>query len=337
MHYVLISTCGIAYFSSPLAVTYTQHQLVSSRTEIRTRFSGLSGVYLWTNVQTGSQYVGSSNNLGLRLIDYFSVSYIHDQVDRGSIISRAILKYGLASFTLQVIVTGVSYPRDTPISLRSYIRIEQYYLDTYDCAYNVNLIASPVSYTVPTSTPNKGAANASYGLIGANSFAWNRSHSPEDLASFSATRGTTPLFVYSLTTLLLLFSFTSGKAFSIWANGSARFGADTYFHVLASPGQAVQLGTNYIVTVTLITPDMLAQLRATLPVVNMPVARAHKPGAMTVYGMNVLTGELEVWPSQEACTRALVGRSFVNKSTIRIRIDKGILYKGYLLSNTPFK
>lgn len=125
---------------------------------------------------------------------------------------------------------------------RPYICIEQYYLDTYDCVYNIKKIAFSSSYTTPLNVLNRATANAFFGLTGTSSFAWEKSHSLGDLAWFSATRGTTPLFVDCSFTLNLL-----GAGLSVDpAGGSARFGADVFAHVLAAPGQAVRLGTDYI-------------------------------------------------------------------------------------------
>lgn len=328
---------GLAYFSSPNAGTYLNPS--SERTLLRTLYAGQSGVYLWTNTLTGSQYVGISNDLGSRLIDYFLNSYLLKQLPRGSIISRALLKYGMAVFTLQVLVTGPSLPNTMPKTPEAcpYLALEQYYLDTYACAYNVNLTATLSAYSGPTGVPlNQGEANASFGLTSTNAFAWGLSHSPSDILSFSLARGVTALFVYALSTLSLLMSFHSGVAFSTWANGSKRLGSDVHASVLASVVQAVLFESVFIVTAVPMTPEQLKLILHALPVFNVPAPRLHLPGATAIYGKQVSTGILRDWPSQEACTYELTGRRFVNKATMKLRLDKGLEYKGYLLQTKPF-
>lgn len=40
------------------------------------------GVYVWTHISTGNQYVGSSKNMKTRIRSYFSTSYHNGQLNR---------------------------------------------------------------------------------------------------------------------------------------------------------------------------------------------------------------------------------------------------------------
>lgn len=134
---------------------------------IRTAFLGKRGVYLWTNKINGQQYIGSAMNLSSRLSDYYTNSYLKYQSTRGSVISAAILKYGLSNFSLQIIELGPSPTRET-ISVNSdFILLEQYYLDRYILNYNVRRIAlGPAPVLNPNSDYNKGNTNNQFSKKG---------------------------------------------------------------------------------------------------------------------------------------------------------------------------
>ena len=59
---------------------------------------GFSGIYMLTNKITGDIYIGQSKNLALRLNNYFNISYLKSK--ESLIISRALIKYGYANFSL---------------------------------------------------------------------------------------------------------------------------------------------------------------------------------------------------------------------------------------------
>ena len=50
--------------------------------------------------------IGSSKNLGNRLVEYFRPSYLEAQSSRGSVISRALNAYGLDAFSLSILSIG---------------------------------------------------------------------------------------------------------------------------------------------------------------------------------------------------------------------------------------
>jgi group I intron endonuclease len=168
---------------------------------IRTSFVKKRGVYLWTNKINGKQYVGSAMDLSSRLSAYYTNSYLKYQSTQGSVISAAILKYGLSQFSLQVIVLGPSPTRDTISVSSDFILLEQYYLDRYILKYNVRRIAlGPAPVLNPNYNNNKGESNTQFGKKGPEGAAWNRHHSPEQKALWSLTRST-PIFVYDYSTL----------------------------------------------------------------------------------------------------------------------------------------
>ena len=70
---------------------------------------GLSGVYLWYNNTNSKYYIGQASNLGGkkegRLVRYYHNSYVskYSKGKSKSLILKAILKYGLESFSLAVL------------------------------------------------------------------------------------------------------------------------------------------------------------------------------------------------------------------------------------------
>jgi group I intron endonuclease len=93
-----------------------------------------SGIYCWTNIITGSFYIGSSANLTKRLGNYFSPRYLKRELLRNnSIISKSLLKYGYANFSLDII----EYCELDLLIIR-----EQYYIDLLKPEYNILKVAN---------------------------------------------------------------------------------------------------------------------------------------------------------------------------------------------------
>lgn len=171
---------------------------------VRNNHNDKRGVYLFTNLDNGNQYVGSSKNLSHRLGEYYRPSYLNIQATRGSVISQALLKHGHDKFSLQVLELG-NTPSYHDVSMDSdYIKKEQYYLDNYTLVYNMNRFASPSAYVATPKGPvNVGTENPQYGLFGPAGAAWGLTHSPEQIALWSKERSI-PVFIYSPLSLELI-------------------------------------------------------------------------------------------------------------------------------------
>jgi hypothetical protein len=62
------------------------------------------GVYRWINNENGKTYVGSSVNLTRRFTNYYSIGYLlRESKSNNSVIYRALLKYGYANFSLEIL------------------------------------------------------------------------------------------------------------------------------------------------------------------------------------------------------------------------------------------
>ena len=89
----------------------------------------MSGVYKWTNLINAKLYVGSSINLSKRFLKYYNDNLLAKD---NMLISKAILKYGRANFSLEII----EY-----CSSKNVTQKEQYYLDLLKPKYNILKIA----------------------------------------------------------------------------------------------------------------------------------------------------------------------------------------------------
>ena len=83
------------------------------------------GIYRWVNLKNQKSYIGSSISLSQRLKYYFS-----QQSLQGSdlVINRAILKHGLANFSLEIL----EYCNCTDLATK-----KKYYLQKYRPEYNL--------------------------------------------------------------------------------------------------------------------------------------------------------------------------------------------------------
>lgn len=118
---------------------------------------GKSGIYMWTNSLTGDIYIGQSADLSKRFRKYFTISYIKSRNEL--IISRALIKYGYANFSVAVL----EYCDKSDLCVR-----EQYYLDKFNPQYNILKIAgssSPPGAVGPRgggTTPPPGASSLGF-------------------------------------------------------------------------------------------------------------------------------------------------------------------------------
>lgn len=91
------------------------------------------GVYRWINNENGKTYVGSSVNLTRRFTNYYSTGYLlRESKSNNSVIYRALLKYGYANFSLEILEYC-----ETPCV----IFWEQYYMGLLGPEYNILSIA----------------------------------------------------------------------------------------------------------------------------------------------------------------------------------------------------
>jgi group I intron endonuclease len=78
----------------------------------------------------GKSYIGSSVDLGRRFSEYFSEKHLQkESVKNGSIIYKALLKYGYSNFSLEII----EYCDPSDATKR-----EQDYMDLLKPEYNIN-------------------------------------------------------------------------------------------------------------------------------------------------------------------------------------------------------
>ena len=87
-------------------------------------------------------YVGSAKNLSLRINNgYLRISALNKSVEHGSVIAKALLKYGYDAFSLTIIDMGPSPAAET-ISVNSdHIILEQFMLDYFTLKYNARRLA----------------------------------------------------------------------------------------------------------------------------------------------------------------------------------------------------
>lgn len=160
---IITTQQAVAHFPAN-ATSYSS--MKDSEGAVRTSFKGMRGVYLFTNLTNGNQYVGSSKDLSTRLGQYFKLSYLNLQARRGSAICAALLKYGSHNFSVQVLPLGPTPAPNTNTLNSDYILMEQYYFDNFTLVYNINRFASPAAYSSSTGPINVGADNTQYGKLG---------------------------------------------------------------------------------------------------------------------------------------------------------------------------
>jgi group I intron endonuclease len=142
------STTRILFTNAPAAL-YTD--VIGQKETILNENKGKSGVYCWTNLIIGKQYIGSSVRLKSRFNHYFNEKFLTRNANQ-SIIYRALLKtHGYSNFSL----TNLEYPSGPSRDLSESPAVkargdcdkdavtsrEQYYMDKLKPAYNIALIA----------------------------------------------------------------------------------------------------------------------------------------------------------------------------------------------------
>lgn len=115
---------------------------LSDKLKIYKENRGKVGIYLFTDKETGKQYVGSSNNLSRRFSCYFSMAYdIKEQhIKNKSKICFAIRKKGIDNFKLEVLEYIDSDDNDLILAR------EQYYMDLINPQLNIVKVAGNTRY-----------------------------------------------------------------------------------------------------------------------------------------------------------------------------------------------
>jgi len=346
-YYSTLPKSDLAVFPTDTSVTYENP--LKSRHDICFNYKNFRGCYLWTSKTTGKQYIGSSINLSLRLTEYFRKSYLTLQSGRGSIICRAILKYGQDDFYLSILSLGSLEDKDTKYSsdnLPDFVVLEQSYLDNHKMEYNVNRVASTKYESLYVSV-NKGEANPSYNLIGEEAFVWNRNHSAELKAHWSRSRGKITYYIYSKDSFELNIILLSSNKLAAFLKVHAVIVKQMTELIESSEHSAIRC-EDYIIS---LKPLNCKNLANNLDVllnfeINSSKTRDRKLAAeelkkgrkgLTIYGFNPETHEYKIWPSKGECLEELTGYYYTNVRTINRRIDKDLKYKGYYLQTKPFK
>jgi group I intron endonuclease len=106
-------------------------------------FTGLAGVYVWTNDSNGKRYVGSTNNIRRRVGEYLNPNRLGAELARGeSLIYKAMLKYGYTSFSFTILELVVFDEGATPEENAKILEmVEQQYLDELKPEYNLLRLA----------------------------------------------------------------------------------------------------------------------------------------------------------------------------------------------------
>lgn len=91
-----------------------------------------SGVYRWVHKDSRKSYIGSSSMLNERFRRYFNHSYLSSSKRGGSLICKALLKYGYGGFRLEIL----EYCPSSILLTR-----EQFYLDKFNPEYNILKVA----------------------------------------------------------------------------------------------------------------------------------------------------------------------------------------------------
>nr|YP_010608687.1 hypothetical protein PNX16_mgp084 [Drechslerella dactyloides]WAN89767.1 hypothetical protein [Drechslerella dactyloides] len=101
----------------------------TQKLEILKNNKNKAGIYRWVNLINGKTYIGSSNNLGVRLRNYYKISFLEIETKKNkSMIYNAVLKHGYSKFSLEILEYCDS---------KDLIKREQYFIDLLKPEYNI--------------------------------------------------------------------------------------------------------------------------------------------------------------------------------------------------------
>ena len=150
----------MTHFIIPLSEAIHTFYNVVDRNAIRLVTKNRTGIYCWINNTNGKCYVGKNEgNLYVRLSNYYQSAYLARN-RHTSLICKAILKYGISSFTLVILELD-------PVNLAI---AEQYWIDKLNSKYNSQRnVLVPVQRTGILKPDRSGSNNSFHG----------RTHTPE--------------------------------------------------------------------------------------------------------------------------------------------------------------
>lgn len=111
-------------FIKNLKYEYCYENMLKDKSNIITKHKNEKGIYLLYNKYTLKYYIGSSNNLSMRLKNYYYLSRLLDN----RYISKSINKYGHNYFSIFILETCKE---------ESILDREQYYINLYKPEYNI--------------------------------------------------------------------------------------------------------------------------------------------------------------------------------------------------------
>jgi hypothetical protein len=115
-------------FVSSVLLVIPFSNIVTDKKQILKDNKGKSGIYIFTNLKNDKKYIGSSDNLRRRFLQYYNLNYlIRSNYMR---ICRALLQHGHYNFNLSII----EYCKVEHLLIR-----EGYYIDLLKPEYNILL------------------------------------------------------------------------------------------------------------------------------------------------------------------------------------------------------
>lgn len=114
---------------------------------VATELKNMKGVYQFINTINNKTYVGSSSNLGRRLLEYLNPIRLKRELSRGeSIIYKSMLKYGYSVFEFKILeLINITDKKFTNLSItqqNTLLRtLEQKYIDELKPEYNILALA----------------------------------------------------------------------------------------------------------------------------------------------------------------------------------------------------